>query len=80
LFKEQPTYARRGLTSQVNGVLALALEGNAVDDGTLWVAIEGEPYPVRIDAGTQGVIDFMDYGATVDTNTPPASQIFDLSG
>jgi hypothetical protein len=78
IFKDVPSDLRRGDTGVINGIKALALVSTS-DDGKMWVATEGEPYPLRLDAGADGTIDFTDYGATVDVKAPPASEVFDLS-
>jgi len=38
----------------------------------MWVATEGEPYPLRLDAGADGALDFTEYGATLNLTAPPA--------
>lgn len=78
IFEDVPTGLRRGDTGVINGIKALALVGSG-DDGTIWIATEGLPYPLRLDGGADGTLDFTDYGANVDLTAPPASEVFDLS-
>jgi hypothetical protein len=77
IFKDLPTDLRRGDTGVINGIKALELIES--DGGKMWVATEGEPYPLRLDGGADGTIDFTEYGATLDLKAPPASEVFDLS-
>ena len=67
---------RKGETRTVNGVPALAIV-DASGDVSLWVAVAGEPYPLRLDApkptgasGTAGTLDFLEYNRPVELKAP----------
>jgi outer membrane murein-binding lipoprotein Lpp len=67
---------RKGETSTINGLPALALV-DASDDGLLWVAAAGKPYPLRLHApkpssarGTAGTVDFLEYDRPVELKAP----------
>jgi hypothetical protein len=47
---------------------------------TLYVATEGEPYPVQVQSDTgQGALDFLEWNKPVDVQAPPLDQVVDLS-
>ena len=80
VLNDPPTGLSRGATGVINGVKALALTGEVADGfDKVWVATEGEPYPLRLDAGADGAVDFTEYGATLNLTAPPASEVVDLS-
>ena len=70
-------------TSTIDGKPAVTLKG---DDGTIYVAAQGEPYPLRIE-GTQQtefgpatvVVNFSDFGTVTTVIEPPTGEIVDLS-
>jgi hypothetical protein len=71
----------KGETKVVNGLNAIAvIDNDATGGGTLWVATQGEPYPLRMEATSGGgALDFTDYGTAVEVKTPPADQVIDLA-
>lgn len=73
----------KGETAEVNGVQAIGIiDQGSEDGGTLWVAVTGEPYPLRIespDGSGEGAIDFLDWGKAVDIKAPPEDEVIDLS-
>lgn len=73
--------ATKGETKTINGITAIALtQKDSTSAGTLWVATQGEPYPLRLEGPKgEGAIDFTDYGKPVDIKTPPADQVIDVA-
>jgi hypothetical protein len=72
----------KGEIQTVDGKQAIALKDSGSEPGTLFVATEGKPYPLRIDGPTpaDGGIRFSDFGATfTDLTAPPATQVIDLA-
>jgi hypothetical protein len=73
---------KRGRTV-VDGVLTMALsDDDPTERGTVYVALQGQPYPVRLsatDAKTKAStsIDFTDYNRPVTLRAPKLSQIID---
>ncbi|MEV4350827.1 hypothetical protein AB0J83_40740 [Actinoplanes sp. NPDC049596] len=72
----------KGAVKTVDGRQAIALTDTTdKSGGTLYVATEGEPYPVRLEGPTaaDGGLAFSEYGATfADIKAPAAADIFDL--
>lgn len=65
-----------GVFRTVNGVETVPVISDGPDKETAYVAIVGEPYPVRIETGTDvGSVDFLDYGRPVTITAPPPSQV-----
>ena len=61
---------------QVNGVPAVGLAEQDAKDGILYVATEGEPYPVRVEGPSgQGNVDFSGWNEPVELAAPPADQV-----
>ncbi len=62
----------------VDGTQAVGLESA---QGTLWIATQGEPYPVQITApkGQSGALTLSDWNAPVTITPPPADQVVDIS-
>lgn len=62
---------------EVNGVSAIGLaDQEDTKDGTLYVATEGEPYPVRVESASgQGSVDFSGWNDPVELTAPPADQV-----
>jgi hypothetical protein len=73
--------ATKGETKVINGLSAIAVTGNANDGaGTLYVATQGEPYPLRLEGGAgDGAIDFTDWNVPVEITAPPAGEVLDFS-
>jgi len=46
--------------------------------GTLQVALQGTPYPVRVDRPAGGSLDLSEFGKTVKVTAPPPAQVVDL--
>ncbi|MEU5877647.1 hypothetical protein [Spirillospora sp. NPDC047279] len=66
---------RKGTTTTIDGRGAIALGDR---EGRLYVATEGEPIVLRIDAGEAGRVDFA-YDVPVDVKAPPSGQVVDVS-
>jgi hypothetical protein len=65
-----------GVFETVNGVEAVPVTSDGRDKATVYVAITGKPYPVRLETGTKVIrVDFLDYGRPVTITAPPASQV-----
>lgn len=75
----------KGDTKDIRGTKAVGLvsKGGTDDGGTLYVAAEGQPYPLQLApdaAGSdQGQLDFLDYDAPVDVEVPPAAETVDVA-
>lgn len=65
----------RGAAARIGGRAAIALEDGT--GGRLYVATEGEPYVLRLDAAPDVMIDFSGYGEPVTIGPPPAGQVID---
>jgi hypothetical protein len=75
-----------GDTKEIRGTPAVGLVskgGTAGDNGTLYVATEGEPYPLQLapvaGSGETGSLDFLEYGEPVEVETPPAADTVDVT-
>lgn len=73
--------ATKGETKSINGINAISLkESGSTSPSTLWIATQGEPYPLRLEGPPgEGAIDFTDYNKPVTIPTPPADQVLDVS-
>jgi hypothetical protein len=72
--------ATKGQTQTINGTPAIALVESGSDGGTLWVATQGDPFPVRLEGPPgQGSLDFTDYNKPLVISTPPADQTIDVT-
>ena len=71
----------KGETTTINGLSAIGLTGSTDDGaGTVYVATQGEPYPLRLEGGPgEGAIDFTDWNAPVEITAPPAGEVLDMS-
>jgi hypothetical protein len=73
----------KGEAKEVNGTPAIGLVTKGTDGGTLYVATEGEPYPLQLSpegSGTdEGKLDFLEYDAPVEVQIPPAAQTVDVT-
>jgi hypothetical protein len=65
-------------TSTVDGQRVVGLKESS-DDSTLWIALDGPPYPVRIEPGTPTTDPptFSDWDVPVTITPPPADQVVD---
>jgi hypothetical protein len=65
-----------GVFRTVNGVEAVPVISDGPEKETVFVALTGEPYPVRVSTGTgRGAVDFLDYGHPVAITAPPRAQV-----
>lgn len=71
---------RKGEQRTIDGQRTVTLTGR--EGGSLSVATEGEPYPVRIEPGQgqrgAGRVDFSDWNRDVDLTIPPPSEVIDV--
>jgi hypothetical protein len=72
----------KGETKDIDGVKAIGLVDSGGEQGTLYVATIGEPYPLRLvsrNTADGGQVDFTDFGATFDDLKAPAeAEVIDL--
>jgi hypothetical protein len=78
-----PGEVAKGETGDVEGTPAIALDdadSDAEEPGQLWVATEGEPYPLQVNKKGSDTekITFTRHGEAVDVTPPPADDILDL--
>lgn len=74
----------KGARRTIAGTPAIALVDRGKDGGTMYVALQGPPVPLRLDAPTtgtddQGSLDFLEYGKAVRLAAPPAALTIDTS-
>lgn len=73
----------KGKTTQVRGTQAIGIvDTDKKDGGTLYVALTGEPLPLRIKGpagSTKGAVDFLDWGKPVEIVPPAEADVIDLS-
>jgi len=75
-FLGLPGTLSTGVFRTVHGVETVPVISDGPDKETAYVAIVGEPYPVRVETGTDvGSVDFLDYGRQVTIAAPPPSQV-----
>jgi len=68
-----------GEKTTINGSSAWTLRDASSSGSALYVAAEGEPYPLRVEHGTDGKIDFSDFGAKFDEiKAPPADKVISI--
>lgn len=77
LQTEATTFTKEG-TKEIDGVPAVGIKG---DQGTLWVATEGEPYPLSVTppADEKGSLTMTGWNAPVTITPPPTEEVVDLS-
>jgi hypothetical protein len=71
----------KGDTKTINGVPAIGLV-DSKNKSVLYIATEGEPFPVRQEGGEGGptdVIDFTEFNATANVKAPAAANVIDLT-
>ncbi|MYW02105.1 hypothetical protein [Streptomyces sp. SID3343] len=78
----KPGKLEKGATKTVNGHKAIALENRTPGaGGTIWVATEGAPYLLRMEAAADakqtGAFDFLAYGERVDVHAPEPKDVVD---
>jgi hypothetical protein len=67
----------KGEAKVVNGVPTIALVDSTA--GTIYIATQGEPYPIRIEGKAgEGGIDFSEFNTSAAVTAPPAGEVFDL--
>lgn len=78
-LEPEGTVTKTGV-KEVNGVRAVGLTDQDTDSGgTLYVAVEGEPYPVRVEGPSgEGAVDFSAWNEPVELTAPPADQVIDF--
>lgn len=65
-----------GVFKTVRGVETVPVISDGPDRETVYVALIGQPYPVRIETGTHvASVDFLEYGRRVSIIAPPADQV-----
>jgi hypothetical protein len=68
-----------GEKTTINGVSALTLKEASTSGSVFYVAAEGEPYPLRVEGGAAGTLDFSEFGAKFDEiKVPPANMVISL--
>jgi hypothetical protein len=76
-----PGEVAKGEAGTVGGSAAIALEDNDKDDpAQLWVATEGEPYPLQINpkSSDSEKITLSAFGEDVDVTPPPSDEVVSL--
>jgi hypothetical protein len=72
-FEPVPANLKKGATATIGGQRALQItEANA--SASLYVSDTAQPEVLRLAAGSQGSLDFTDYGTPVKIAAPPASE------
>lgn len=74
---------RKGREKRTGGRRAITVTMTGADGGILYVALQGKPYPLRIEslpgAKDRGAVEFLDYDESFALKAPPASQTIDIS-
>jgi hypothetical protein len=74
---------RKGRQQRTEGRRAITVAVRGADGGVLYVALDGKPYPLRIQslpgAKEPGTVEFLDYDEPFTLKAPPASQTIDMS-
>jgi hypothetical protein len=83
LFKDtRGEVLHKGREQRAGGHRAITVTVKSTDGGVLYVALDGKPYPLRIqslDAEEPGKVEFLDYDEPFTLKAPPASQTLDMS-
>jgi hypothetical protein len=84
LFKDtRDEDLRKGREKQTDDRRAITVTMTGADGGILYVALDGKPYPLRIeslpDAKDRGNVVFLDYDEPFALEAPPTSQTIDIS-
>jgi hypothetical protein len=61
-------------SASLAGVPAIVLKDES-GMGRFYVAAQGEPYPLRLNATVFGKLDFSEFGSTFDIQAPPADKV-----
>jgi hypothetical protein len=84
LFKDaRAELLRKGRQKRTDGRRVITVIMTGSDGGVLYVALNGKPYPLRIDslpdAQDGGTVEFLDYDKPFPLRAPPASQTIDIA-
>jgi hypothetical protein len=85
IFKDtRGAVLQKGREKQANGRRAITVIDTTADGGgVLYVALDGKPYPLRIQslpgAKDRGSVEFVDYDEPFTLKAPPASQTIDIA-
>jgi hypothetical protein len=84
LLKDIPDErVRKGRERQTDDRRAITITMTGPDGGVLYVALDGKPYPLRLQslqgAKEPATVEFLDYDERVTLKAPPASQTIDMS-
>jgi hypothetical protein len=85
IFKEpRGAVLQKGREKQADGHRAITITDKSADGGgVLYVALDGKPYPLRIQslpgAKDPGTVEFLDYDEPFTLKASPASQTIDIS-
>jgi hypothetical protein len=73
---------RQGRRVRINGAQALGIVDAGQGGRTLYVALDGEPFPLRLSAGSatraSGSIDFLEYNRPFKVAVPAAAGVVDI--
>jgi hypothetical protein len=71
----------KGQPKAIDGKQAITLKsGTGAEEGALYIATEGEPYPLRIESTKdKGKVDFTGYGEPVKVEAPPSDLVVDVT-
>ncbi|MGH8836442.1 MAG: hypothetical protein ACRDWG_15815 [Actinomycetes bacterium] len=73
----------KGTTTEVRGAQAIGVvDTDKEDGGTVYIALTGEPLPLRIqgaEGSTESAIDFLDWGKAMAVTAPAEGDVVDLS-
>lgn len=77
LQTDAKSFTKEG-TKDIDGVPCVGIKG---DEGTLWVATVGEPFPMSVTPpeGQQGSLTLSGWNAPVTITPPPAEEVVDIS-
>ena len=65
-----------GIFRTVNGVEAVPVTSDGAEKQTVWVAIVGKPYPVRVvTRSVRAAVDLVEYDRPVTIASPPPGQV-----
>jgi hypothetical protein len=79
-FTQGATNLSAGAQTTLGGTPVIPVHGTGTggEQGTIYIAATGKPYPLRLERGAGSTLDFKDFGAPVPATAPPASQSIDL--
>jgi hypothetical protein len=83
LKQMHPAAMHKGAQKDAAGRRAITVTEPGADGGILYVALDGKPYPLRMESlpgsKDEGKVEFLDYDKPFTLRTPPASQTIDIS-